>query len=182
MKILVALAMPTVCQGALVVDIVEDGSDVIFTVTGGVDVTGLTSSGTIAEGTTPQIQGAPVSSILLRGSGATLQLYAGAAATVSQFSGGPIGLTSLVGGPLPTVLVSNNGFVSVSADRIGALPTTVSSAIWPNTSFASLGIADGVVSGASWVSGSGPESITFRTGSAVVPEPSSCALLALSVV
>lgn len=171
--------MPLVSKAAVVVDLVEAGSDVIILVTGGVDVSGLTPSGTIPEGSAPQILGAAPSSILLRGAGGTPPLFFGGTASVVQFSNGPAGLSGLLGGPLPTVVNSNTGAVSVSADLIGAPSTTSSSGILPNESFASLGIVDGVVSSTSWSTGSGTESITFRTGSAVVfvPEPSSALMI-----
>lgn len=183
--LLVTLAsVPAMSFGALTVDIIEDGTDVIFLISGSVNVSGLTPLGTISEGTVAQLNGSAASSILLRGSGATPPVFSGATPTINGFSTGVVGLKALLGGPLPTVMIASNGIVSVSADLIGAPPTTSSSGLLFNESFASLGITDGVISSTSWSTGSGTESITFRTGSAVVfvPEPSSSLLLGLSAI
>ena len=178
---LILTAIPSLCFGVVTVDIFESGPDVVFRVTGGVDLTGLTFGGNLGDGTTNQITGGAASSIMLEGSNSTLPFYTGATPSIAQFTASPIGLTGMVGGPTPTVAIANTGLVFVSAVLDGAPSTQVITGTLTGESLATLGITDGVVSSASWNTGSVVETIQFRTGSAVViPEPSSIFLGLLS--
>ncbi|MGJ8716520.1 MAG: PEP-CTERM sorting domain-containing protein [Maribacter stanieri] len=178
-------------QAAITVDITDDGMNTSIVIRGSIDPSGLTPSpdgrSTIIPvgfltGVANSQRINPGLSPTFGSPGIATNFYSGTTPSMVAFTTSNVQSTALASLPMIWMIsgASANGGSILVADELltlGGTGLTYSANI--SGTLSSLGFIDGVVSSTSWTTTSNvTESITFRTGSAVVvPEPASASLL-----
>ena len=166
--------------GAITIDITEEPGGVLIKTSGAVDVTGLTLLGPSNIDVGPILSSGTFGAIAngIDGPVMVFPSYSGANLNLNSFflpTSGDIFRPELV--DLPNIAVVDETLFSFELlipeaySDPSAPPAPVEITLAGET-FASLDIIDGVTNSATWETGTGTESISFRTGSAV-PELSS---------
>lgn len=185
-----ALSLPA--QSQITVDIFNDGLNVSVVLNGNVDLRGLHlastySSSRASNSLLPFLAAPDTHTILSPGqspsfgsSGYAPFAYSGASSSILSLGSSFHFIPEL--SAIPLVIIGESGTVIV-ADELNKnqFPTGLTyTATAPNTTLTALGFIPERTSSTSWTTPSGTtESISFTTGSASVPEPTSALLCAL---